>query len=74
MYVFSSYSFDPLLSSLPLLYLFTPTFGQHLIHGSVHYHGARHTCTVLSALPEARRVPSGDQATVHTGSEWPRKL
>ena len=33
---------------------------------------ASHTCTVLSQLPEAMRLPSGDQATAFTLSEWPR--
>ena len=39
------------------------------IHSS---HSASHTCTVLSALPEAMRFPSGDHAKVHTRSECPR--
>ena len=38
----------------------------------IHPHCTRHTCAVLSALPEAMRMPSGDHATVHTGSECPR--
>src|SRR5436853_7618679 len=35
-------------------------------------YGPNHTCTVLSALPVAMRVPSGDQATDRTGAECPR--
>ena len=31
-------------------------------------------CAVLSALPEARRDPSGLQATACTGLEWPRMV
>ena len=52
-----------------------PSGEQPLIrnqYASVHPHCARHTCAVLSALPEPMRVPSGDHATVHTGPECPR--
>lgn len=33
---------------------------------------ATHIWTVSSLLPEAMRLPSGDQATALTTSEWPR--
>lgn len=35
------------------------------------HQGICHTCTVLSTLPEAKGVPSGDHATVCTGWECP---
>jgi hypothetical protein len=32
---------------------------------------ASHTCTVLSSLPEAMYLPSGDHTTDHTELVWP---
>lgn len=39
---------------------------------SSHSHGAGHTCTVPSLLPEAMYMPSDDQATPCTQSVCPR--
>ena len=47
-------------------------FSFERIYRGVRFHyTACHTCTFLSELPEAMRVPSGDQAAAHTTSEWP---
>jgi len=43
-----------------------------LIFIKMHKRHACQTCTVLSLLAEAMRVPSGDQVTPKTKELWPR--